>query len=269
MKISYAVSFQETKFNFIASGDWIKKAGILSALGYDGIELSIRNPAEKNIAQVIEKVLKKTGLGLAAIGTGQMFVDNGLCLSAFNRDIRQEAINRIQKHLDLAKSFDSQVIIGLARGGRVSSLDTILSHKKTLKESFKKICDYADKKKVLITVEPINRYETSFFHTVKEVLSFIKGFNCSFLGILLDTFHANIEEKDFTAAILEAKKSLSHVHLADSNRLCPGMGHIDFKSIIAALKRTGYRGYLSAELMPYSGFSACAHKYLTNIRRLI
>ena len=70
------------------------------------------------------------------------------------------------------------------------------------------------------------------------------------LKMLVDTFHMNIEEPDMVESILGAKEYISHVHFADSNRWAPGCGHIDFRKILEALKQIGYRGAISAEILP-------------------
>jgi sugar phosphate isomerase/epimerase len=68
---------------------------------------------------------------------------------------------------------------------------------------------------------------------------------------LADTFHMNIEEVSIPQALEFAAERLGHVHLVDSNRRAPGQGHIDFAACAAALRRTGYAGYLCAEILPW------------------
>jgi len=70
------------------------------------------------------------------------------------------------------------------------------------------------------------------------------------VGVWLDTFHMNIEERSIDGAIREAGPHLLHLHVADSNRAAPGRGHLDFKPIVKALKDINYRRYLSFELLP-------------------
>ena len=88
------------------------------------------------------------------------------------------------------------------------------------------------------------------------------------LGLLLDTFHVNIEERSWTEpfAALRAAGKLWHVHVGDNNRLAPGRGLIDFPAIVATLRRSGYDGYLSAELLARpdgdTAALADAHRYL-------
>lgn len=269
MKISYAVSFQETNFNFIAHGSWLKKAETLSSLGYEGIELSIKDPEKKGIVKDIERALKKHNLALAAVGTGQMFVDEGLSLSSLKSDIRVKAIERLKKHIDFARNFNTQVILGLARGGKIVPGEPISLYKKNLKESFQQVSDYAYKREVTVAIEAINRYETNFLNSASEVMEFIGSFKNKYLRILLDTFHMNIEEKNFSDSIMKVKSRLSHVHLADSNRMYAGMGHLDFCEIASALKKARYGGYLSAEVLSFPDFKTSASRYIKNIRRIL
>jgi len=102
-----------------------------------------------------------------------------------------------------------------------------------------------------LVLEPVNRYEGDIVITAEEGLGLIDEVGHSHLGLLLDTYHVNIEESSLTEPFRRgmAAGRLWHVHLGDSNRLPPGQGHIDFPSIVAALSESGYQGYLSAELL--------------------
>jgi sugar phosphate isomerase/epimerase len=66
----------------------------------------------------------------------------------------------------------------------------------------------------------------------------------------VDTFHMNIEERSISGAILAHGNLLNHVHLSDSNRLAPGLGHIDFAEVLQALVEVGYERSLAFELIP-------------------
>jgi sugar phosphate isomerase/epimerase len=67
---------------------------------------------------------------------------------------------------------------------------------------------------------------------------------------MADTFHMNVEERSISGSILAFGDLLNHVHLSDSNRLAPGLGHIDFAEVLQALREVGYRGGLAFELIP-------------------
>lgn len=257
MKLSFAISLQQTNFNYIVNSDgWRGKLKLLADLGYQGVELGIRDPKKVDIS-LLARVLDKYKLELSAIGTGQAFIDDGLALSSLKDNIRIEAIKRIKSHIDLASLFNSQIIIGLIRGKTEQSEKSFGLSYKNLLHSMKYVCEYAISKKVILTIEPLNRYETSFLNNVEQALTFIKKFKCENLKLLLDTFHMNIEEDNLVEPIQRAIKYLSYFHLADNNRKCPGQGSINFKKIITQLDRLGYRGYLSGEILPLPNAQDC------------
>ena len=105
---------------------------------------------------------------------------------------------------------------------------------------------------IRLALEPLNRYESDIVNSAADGLTLLDEVGHSHLGLLLDTFHMNIEEPTYAGSIEQvmAAGRLWHIHLGDSNRLPPGQGHIPFGDIIAALRKSGYDGYLSAELFP-------------------
>jgi D-psicose/D-tagatose/L-ribulose 3-epimerase len=105
----------------------------------------------------------------------------------------------------------------------------------------KKAADYGIK----LLLEPLNRYSTPYCSTAKDALAIANEVDS--LGILLDTFHMNIEEDSFKDAIQSSSKFLQHLHFADNNRKMPGFAHIDFSSIIQSINEIGYDGYVSFE----------------------
>jgi len=86
---------------------------------------------------------------------------------------------------------------------------------------------------------------------------------------LIDTYHMNIEEASMEKAIEQAGQLLGHVHLVDSNRCAPGMGHIQFQPILETLMKIGYSGYLSGEFLPLPDDETAARTFLTHIRPLL
>ncbi len=106
---------------------------------------------------------------------------------------------------------------------------------------------FAAEHQVTLLVEPLNRYSTPYCNTANDALNIVQKVNSEYLGIMLDTFHMNIEEDSFEHTILNAKGALRHMHFADNNRKMPGYGHIDFKAIVGALVHTEYNGYVTFE----------------------
>jgi sugar phosphate isomerase/epimerase len=133
-------------------------------------------------------------------------------------------------------------------------------------EALKELSDFNEN--VKLAIEPINRYETDIVNTVKSGLDLIEKIDRKNIGLLLDTFHMNIEEPSITESIKIAKSSLFHFHIADSNRWHPGAGHINFKEVLETLNNIGYDNYISAEIMPMPDPDTAAKNTIDYMRKL-
>ena len=102
-------------------------------------------------------------------------------------------------------------------------------------------------------LEPLNRYEAAFLNRVGQAVDLARRVDHPRVTALADLFHMNIEEADLGAPLREAGARLGHVHVADNNRLQPGAGCLDFRPPFAALKATGYEGYISIECFSPGG----------------
>ena len=104
-----------------------------------------------------------------------------------------------------------------------------------------------------LLIQPLNRYETKIINTVDEGLALLEKLNNPRVKLLLDTFHMNIEEANIASAISRAGRHIGLIHLIDNNRHALGTGHMDFKTIIRALRRAGYDGFaVGADISEYS-----------------
>jgi D-psicose/D-tagatose/L-ribulose 3-epimerase len=111
----------------------------------------------------------------------------------------------------------------------------------------RKLTVFARNHGIELLLEPLNRYSTPFCTTASDAIDLANKINQDNFGILLDTFHMNIEEDSFDYAILKSKTLLHHMHFADNNRKMPGYAHINFGSIMSNLARIGYSEYISFE----------------------
>jgi D-psicose/D-tagatose/L-ribulose 3-epimerase len=100
---------------------------------------------------------------------------------------------------------------------------------------------------VRLAIEPLNRFETYFLNTAADARRLVTEVGNPAIGILLDAFHLNIEEKDIPAAILQTGPLLYHVHCSENDRGVIGSGHIPWPAILHALRRIGYDGWLVCE----------------------
>ncbi len=109
-------------------------------------------------------------------------------------------------------------------------------------KNLKVLASFAATRDITLCIEPLNRFETDFLNTTDKGLALIKAVGAKNVVLHLDTFHMNIEEKTQAAAIIKAGKTLGHFHACGSDRGTPGGDHIDWKPIVAALKKIGYQG---------------------------
>jgi sugar phosphate isomerase/epimerase len=247
VKLSIVLSTQPASFSAVAyKGGLEENMHKIRSLGYEGVELAVRDPGLLKIDHIC-RVLEKTGLSVPAIGTGQAFGEEGLSFTHPERKIRRRAIDRIKAQIELASRLGAAVIVGLIRGRGEADSNSEQRHS-WLKEALFE-CAASDPE-VRLALEPINRYETTLICTADSAMNLIHELSLPNVGLLLDTFHMNIEEPDPLASIASVKEHLFHFHIADSNRWYPGAGHIDFSRVVETLKKIGYTGYISAEILP-------------------
>jgi D-psicose/D-tagatose/L-ribulose 3-epimerase len=110
-----------------------------------------------------------------------------------------------------------------------------------------KLARFAADHGVKLLLEPLNRYSTPYCTTAKDAVAIANQINQDNFGVLLDTFHMNIEEDSLEHAILKSEGLLQHTHFADNNRKMPGYAHIDFQSVVKSLEHIGYNQYISFE----------------------
>jgi len=111
----------------------------------------------------------------------------------------------------------------------------------------KKLVKRAERCGATLLIEPCNRYETRYITRLIDAASILKEISSNSAGILADFFHMSIEEADIPKSIIESGSFIKHVHLGDSNRLLPGLGHTDFISAFRALTKIEFQGYMCLE----------------------
>lgn len=265
MKLSIVLSTQPASFSALAyQGNLKRNIANIAKLGYDGVELAVRDPRLLDV-DTLEAALIENALPVPAIGTGQAYGEEGLSLTSWDEEIRAGAIERLKYHAGLAVQLNAVVIIGLVRGkseeGRSSehNLDRLIE---SLRE-----CAAVDPA-VRFVIEPINRYETDLVNTVASGMELVNRLSLENVGLLLDTFHMNIEEPDILASIRLAGERCFHFHVADSNRWYPGAGHIDFRVILEVLNQIGYSGFVSAEILPLPDPDTAAEETIEYMKAL-
>jgi sugar phosphate isomerase/epimerase len=265
---SIVLSTHAAQFEAVAfKGDFEANLVKISGWGYEGVELAIRDPVLVD-GDKLNKILTDQSLKVPAIGTGQAWGEERLSFTSPDLAIRKAAIDRIKSQIEFAQRFNALVIIGLIRGATPTGQSKDQSIR-LLIECLQGCLETESAQGACIALEPLNRYETDLIHTVGEGLELIRQIGSPHLGLLLDTFHMNIEEPDMQDSILRAGEHIFHFHVADSNRWYPGGGHLEFKTILQALKSTGYQGWISGEFMPVPDADTAAQKSITLLKGML
>jgi sugar phosphate isomerase/epimerase len=265
MKLSIVLSTQPAKFQAATfKGDLETNLARIAGLGYDGVELAIRDPGLVDLDE-LDRLVHKHNLSVPAIGTGQAWGEEGLSFTDPDLAIRRAAIERIKSHVPIAARFNAVIIVGLVRGivkpgvDHAQAMDWLI-------EALRECSAVAEPFGIKLALEPINRYETTLINNAAQGLDLIERVGADNFGLLLDTFHMNIEEPRIEDSIRQTGDRIFHFHVADSNRWYPGAGHLDWKSILEALFATGYTGFVSGEFMPVPDAAIGAQKAIEFLR---
>jgi sugar phosphate isomerase/epimerase len=238
--------------------------GRVSELGYDGVELDVCDPGQLDVDGLV-RLATRFGLEIPAIGTGRAWLEDGLSFSDPDPETRRAAVRRFEAHVPVAAELGAMLVIGLLRGTVPVSIEPEEALTWVV-EALKECADIAFCRETRIAFEMVNRYESALVNTAAEGMDLLSRVNAENVGLLLDTFHMNIEEPDICQSIRQGAPALFHFHVADSNRHYPGGGHLDFASIVATLQEVGYRGTVSVEALPVPSAEVSAERSMAAIR---
>ncbi len=169
-------------------------------------------------------------------------------------DLEQVAIARedIKRLLEVGAEIDAGCIVVPIYGRSRNLPDNGTGRSKeederVFLEGMRELAAHAEKVGGTLHLEAINRYENDLCVTLADSMRLREQIGSSRVRTMGDVFHMNIEEPDLGASLESAGEHLGYVHLADSQRLEPGNGHLDFRNVFEALGRMGYEGYASLE----------------------
>jgi len=217
-------------------------------LGYQGVELALKR-AEDVDGDLLARWLATWNVQVSCISTGQVFATLGLYFTHPDPERRREVIEVFAGLVRLAKDFGGLVNVGRARGF-VAQGQTRQQAEVLFVDTARRICDLAGPLGVDIIIEPVNRYEINFVNSVEQGAELLAKVERSNLGLMPDVFHMNIEDARIGATLAQYAHLIRYVHLADSNRLAPGQGHLDFDDVFDGLKNGGFDGWVAIEILP-------------------
>jgi len=252
----------------LLSGTWPEKLERAARLGVAGLELMTADPAGLQPGRM-RKELEAHGLRAVAIGSGAAAMQAGLALLHPDAGVAARAAARLDELITFGAEVGAPLVtIGSFRG-RLAGAGA--GARERLAEALRQAAERAAALGVRLAIEPLNRYEADLINTAADGLAFVESVGHASLGLLLDTYHVNIEEASWEAPIrcLMRAGRLWHVHLGDNNRLAPGDGMLDFGALVRTLRAAGYDGALSAELLARPDPDTAARRTVEHMRPLL
>jgi len=221
----------------------IKKA---VELGFDGLEIYV---APEQLKKFKVKKVKEalTNADLECIGSTALTLETDI--ASPNTKTRKRGINYVKDCVKLFAELGGALITGVL----YTAWGKFIGRSRTEKEwvcsveSLNEICRFAQEYDITLGIEPVNRFETYFLNTTAEAVKLVKDVNADNIKIHLDTFHMNIEEKNFYDPIVKAGELLEHVHCCENDRGIVGTGNINWKEVFRALSEIKYDKWLVIE----------------------
>ena len=217
----------------------------LKKVGYDGVEIPVFEGDTAHF-QKIGEVIKDNGLACTSV---TVIPDEGHNPVSADAGHREGAVEYFKWAIDCSAALGSEVLCGpfYQPLGVFTGQGPTEEEKQRAAEVHRQAGEFAAKANVTLAVEFLNRFECYFLNTMADVVDHVKRVNHPNVGVLFDTFHANIEEKDPVGCISQHVDVIKHVHVSENDRGTPGKGHIDWLGTFGALRSGGYNGWLVIE----------------------
>lgn len=216
----------------------------LRELGADGVEVPIFDPGSIAVDE-IRSAAEREGLDLTASGAlppGTRFYEDG--------SPRCDAEQYMRDTIRTAAALGADVLCGpfYKPVGELDDSVPFDTQRRRTGEALAPLVAEADEAGVTVAIETLNRFETDLLNTVADGIA-LCGAAGGGAGLLLDTFHMNIEEKDSAAGITATAKAgrLAHVHASENDRGIAGTGQVRWNEVAEALRGSGYDRWVVLE----------------------
>jgi len=248
MKLSIATFVWTGSF----TDDELDLVGKVADLGYDELEVVFDGSGGVS-AEPLRDRLQEAGLGASVLAFALPDRD----VSAADAAVREAGVSYLTDALDFAATIGAPVVGGpLAHPpGRARDLSDAerATEAANAVASLRAVGDLAGERGVVVAVEQLSRYDSDMFNTATESLDFLAEVDHPAVGLLLDTFHMQMEERSQGEAIRAAGDKLVHFHAVESHRGQLGTGQIPWEEVFAALDDIDYEGSISLESFATSG----------------
>ncbi len=223
--------------------------GRIRDAGFDGLEIPLFQPEDLKNAEV-RRAIAASGLECSICSV----LPENLSMIHPEADVRRRTVSHLRSCIEVSAETGCRLIAGPL----YSPVGYLPGRRRTLDEwtsavdSFQQIGSTLDEFDVSLAIEPLNRYETYFLNTAADGGRLCGQINHPRIGVLFDTYHANIEEKDVAVAIRNLGPHLMHFHSCENDRGTPGSGHIEWHAVLAALRSVAYDRWMTIESFGFS-----------------
>jgi D-psicose/D-tagatose/L-ribulose 3-epimerase len=211
------------------------------AMGFDLLEICVEDPDTIDAAAIRAKA-EETKMAVTICGA----FGASRNLSAEDDAVRASGLAYLKRCVDFAQSLGSPFVSGpmYCAVGDTQLLEADARKRQWDRavQSLRAAAEYARDRGIELAIEPLNRFETDLVNTVDQGLRLVEDTEAPNVGLLLDTFHMNIEEKDIPAAIGRATGRIVEFHASSSDRGTPGDDHLPWPRIAKALRAAGFEG---------------------------
>lgn len=221
------------------------------AAGYDFVELLVPEPGELDLAATRHALADQ---GLGAVLAARVNLDRNLCSDDAAR--RQGGRDYLAYCADVAHALGASVVGGplfgnplvfAARAPHPVSEDLRRQREAWCVQGLQAIAPLAAQAGIRFGVEPLNRFETDVLNTTRQGVDLVCQVGHASVGLVLDTFHMNMEDDDIPGAIRAAATHVVHFQANENHRGYLGTGHIEWTPVVRALADIGYTGTISLE----------------------
>lgn len=212
--------------------------------GFDGAEIAHFDFANLPGAD-IRRVLDREGLGAVFCSA----LTGNLSLATDDAAVQRQTLDHLRWGIAAAASIGAKTFVGpfCSAVGLLPGRRRTEDEWKRAVESLQSLGPTLDEYDVNLAIEPLNRFETYFLNTVEGAVRLCEHVGHPRIGILFDTFHANIEEKDVGKALQSCGSHLKHVHACENDRSAPGTGHVEWPGVFQAIDDLGYNDWMCIE----------------------
>ena len=230
---------------------YLKKA---RDIGFDILEFQAQPLLEMSNERLLE--IKKASEEYGIEMTYSLGLDPAYDLASVDPAIRAKGIVYLTEILKKIAFLDGKILSGVNYAGwgipKDEPIDKAALTANSV-ESVKKLAHVAEDLGITYAVEVVNRFEGVVLNTAAQAVDYVKAVDCKNVGILLDTYHMNIEEPSFRDAILAAGPYLVGMHTGENNRTIPGRGHLPWDEIFGALRDVNFTGRIVSEPFVMAG----------------